>query len=240
MRPMIRLMAMPNETHFAPLGVLGYCLTRTPFLWPVLTAVHLPQKAVEHTPASKLLDVVVSILAGCRAIRQVNTRLRPDLALARAWGRPQFADQSTLARTLDSFTFEQIEQLRQASATLLQRESQTLRHSFATDWLWLDLDLTPLPISKHAQDSTKGKISAKKTPMGDSWPVYRRLNIMKRSSHISIPANSRAARPTCPWLRPLRVAWPWVRSRRRARSCGPTQASGTIQTSTRSCRPAGR
>jgi hypothetical protein len=162
MRPMIRLMAMPNETNFAPLGVLGYCLTRTPFLWPVLTAVHVPQKAVEHTPAGKLLDVVVSILAGCRAIQQVNTRLRPDLALARAWGRPQFADQSTLSRTLDSFTSEQLEQLRRASATLLQRESQTLHHSFDADWLWLDLDLTPLPISKHAQDSTKGKISAKK------------------------------------------------------------------------------
>lgn len=106
--------------------------------------------------------MLVSILAGCRAIRQVNTRLCPDLALARAWGRSQFADQSTLARTLDSFTSQQIGQLRQASATLFVREGQTLRHSFADDWLWLDLDLTPLPISKHAQDSTKGKISAKK------------------------------------------------------------------------------
>src|SRR6266545_551650 len=122
MRPVIRVMVMPNETNFAPLGVLGYCLTRTNFLWPFLTAVHLPLKAVDHTPASKLLDVLVSILAGCRAISQVNTRLRPDTALARAWGRTQFADQSTLARTLDRFRDEQVQQLRASSLALSQAQ----------------------------------------------------------------------------------------------------------------------
>ncbi len=29
MRPAIQLIAMPEETNFVPLGVLGYCLTRT-------------------------------------------------------------------------------------------------------------------------------------------------------------------------------------------------------------------
>src|SRR5262249_34399751 len=145
MGPSIRLMSMPNETNFAPLGVLGYCLTRSNFLWPTLTAVHLPLKAVDHTPASKLLDVLVSILAGCRAISQVNTRLRPDTALARAWGRTAFADQSTLARTLDSFRAEQLLQLRESSAALFRRESYTLRHTFSDTLLWLDLVLRPLP-----------------------------------------------------------------------------------------------
>ena len=166
MRPVIRLIAMPEETHFAPLGVLGYCLTRTDFLQPVAQGVQLPLKTVQHSPANKLLDVLVSILAGCRAITQINTRLRPDLALARAWGRERFADQSTVARTLDQFTLEQIAVLRQGSETLFRRESLTLHHPFVSDWLWLDIDLTPLPASKHAEASTKGKISAKKTPMG--------------------------------------------------------------------------
>ena len=102
MRPTIRLVAMPDDTGFAPLGVLGYCLMRTSFLAPLLRAVTVPIKTVQHLPAAKLLDVLVSILAGCRAVSQVNTRLRPDLALAHAWGRPQFAAQATLARTLDS------------------------------------------------------------------------------------------------------------------------------------------
>ncbi len=163
MRPSIRLVPIPEETNFAPLGVLGYCLTQANFLQPVLTAVELPLKTVAHPPASKLLDILVSILAGCRAVQQVNTRLRPDLALARAWGRASFADQSTLARTLDRFTAEQIVQLRQGSEALFRRESRTLRHPFTEEWLWLDIDLTPLLASKHAEGSTKGKLSPKKT-----------------------------------------------------------------------------
>jgi hypothetical protein len=100
-------------------------------------------------------------LAGCRAIAQVNTRLRPEVALARAWGRERFAEQSTLTRTLDAFSATQVAQLRRGSEALFRRESRVLRHDFVHDWLWLDIDLTPLPISKHAEGSTKGKFDRK-------------------------------------------------------------------------------
>jgi len=76
----IRLIPMPEATGFVPLGVLGYCLRRTDFLAPVFTELALPLKKIDHTANDKLLDVLVSILSGCRAIYQVNTRLRPDLA----------------------------------------------------------------------------------------------------------------------------------------------------------------
>ena len=207
MRPTIRLTAMPEETHFAPLGVLGYCLTRAHFLEPVLKSVQLPLKTVVHSPASKLLDVLVSILAGCRAIRQVNTLLRPDLALAQAWGRARFAEQATLARTLDCFTAEQIAQLRQGSELLFRRESRTLRHPFADDWLWLDIDLTPLLASKHAEASTKGKLGAKKTSMGGNWPECMRRSTTKRYFPSFTLANKRAVPPTCRWCRPLTLFW---------------------------------
>ena len=159
----IRLTSMPEDTNFAPLGVLGYCLTRADFLLPVFADLALPVKEVVYTPAMKLTDVVCSILAGCRAIYQINTRLCPDVALARAWGRERFAEQSTVARTLDAFTDAQVTQLRQGSEALFRHESRTLRHNFAQDWLWLDIDLTPLPISKYAEGSTKGKLGAKNT-----------------------------------------------------------------------------
>lgn len=230
MRPIIRVITMPTETNFAPLGVLGYCLTRTNVLWPSLTAVQLPLKAVDHTPASKLLDVLVSILAGCRAISQVNTRLRPDTALARAWGRTQFADQSTLARTLDRFTDEQVQQLRQSSVALFRRESYTLRHCFSQAWLWLDLDLTPLPASKHAEASTKGKISPKKTPMGGNSHVCMPRSIMKHSSHSSIPANNRVRQPICRCCRAWTVVWRSRRRRKPAPYCAATVALGVMPT----------
>ena len=168
MSTIIRLLPMPTETSYAPLGVLGYCLTRTAFLAPLGQSLDLPLKTVDYTPAAKLLDVLVSLLTGCRAVAQTNTRLRPDLALARAWGRERFAEQSTLARTLDAFAEPQVAQLRQGGEVLFRRESRVLQHNFAQDWLWLDIDLTPLPISQHAEASTKGKFAKKRlrTPVG--------------------------------------------------------------------------
>lgn len=161
MPTIVRLAEMSDETSFAPLGVLGYCLTRTQFLAPVWANLALPLKTVDHAPQAKLLDLLVSILAGCRAIVQVNTRLRPDIALARAWGRERFAEQSTLARTLDAFSSAEVAELRHGSEALFRRESRVLGHDFVHDWLWLDIDLTPLPISKHAEGSTKGKFNRK-------------------------------------------------------------------------------
>jgi len=161
MPTIVSLIDMPNETGFAPLAVLGYCLTRTQFLAPAWAELDLSLKTFDHAPKSKLQDVVLSILAGCRAISQVNTRLRPDLALTYAWGRECFADQSTLARTLDAFNATNVTELRHGSETLFRRESYVLRHDFGHDWLWLDIDLTPLPISKHAEDRTKGKFDHK-------------------------------------------------------------------------------
>ena len=230
MRPTIRLVAMPDDTGFAPLGVLGYCLMRTSFLSPVLRAVTVPIKSVQHLPAAKLLDLLVSILAGCRAVSQVNTRLRPDLALAHAWGRPQFAAQATLARTLDSFRDADVCQLRKGCDALFRRESRTLRHRFADTWLWLDIDLTPLPASKHAEASTKGKISPKKTSMADNWPACMRRSITKRSSHGCIPAISRATRPMFQSCRHSARFWASAMRRRHARFCGRTVGLAVIVT----------
>jgi hypothetical protein len=197
----IRLTAMPEDTSFAPLGVLGYCLTRTDFLAPVFADLVLPMKEVVYTPKEKLLDVLVSILAGCRAIYHANLRIRPDVALACAWGRERFAEQAALAHTLDAFSEEHIAQLRQGSENLFRRESRTLRHDFAQDWLWLDIDLTPLPASKHAQGSTKGKIGGKKTAMDANWHEFTPRSTKKPCSRVYTQASNTAARRISPRFR---------------------------------------
>lgn len=196
MKPKIRLVALKQESNFVPLGVLGYCLTRTEFLKPVFAEVAVKQKTVEHEPAAKLQDLLVGILAGCRAVSQINTRIRPDRVLARAWGRAQFAEQSLVASTLDAFGEENLQQLREGSMRLLRREGRIWQHKFAQNWLWLDLDLTPLPISKLAQASTKGKF-AKKTAMAGNWPECMRRNTMKPSFPNSIRASKTVAVPIC-------------------------------------------
>ena len=167
----IQLHDLSESTQFAPLGVLGYCLTRTNFLKEVFAPVMFKEKTVNYKPEAKLQDALVSILAGCRAISTINTRIRPDRALAQAWGQEQFAEQSGVARTLDKLNQEQVEQLRLGTDKLFKRESFVLKHDFSRTKLWLDLDLTPLPTSKHAEGSQKGKISDKKTAMVDNLPA---------------------------------------------------------------------
>jgi hypothetical protein len=195
----IRLIPMASATGFAPLGVLGYCLTRTGFLTPLWQDLALPLKTVDYTPDEKLLAVLVSILTGCRAVTQANTRLRPDVALAQAWGQARFAEQSTLARTLDAFTPWQVAQLRAGSDSLFRRESHLLHHDFDHVWLWLDIDLTPLPISRQAEASTKGKFAKKCTRQRDGvryfWANWRQKSQMRLAN--SLGERPGIGRPRC-------------------------------------------
>lgn len=231
MKISVRLVPMPMETAFAPLGALGYCLMRTHFLDALWQTLALPLKTVDHRPQDKLADVLVSLLSGCRAMAQINTRLRPDLALACAWGRPQFADQATLARTLDAFDAVQIEQLRRGSEALFRRESRSLRHDLDAEWLWLDIDLTPLPISKHAEGSSKGKFG-EKTDTGANWHGCMRRSITRPCFRGSIPAGRRAVPVTCRPLANSRPFLPSAQPNASARSCARMPALAVMPTST--------
>ncbi|HYN87261.1 MAG TPA: hypothetical protein VER55_01965 [Ardenticatenaceae bacterium] len=225
----IQLATMPETSQFVPLGVLGYCMSRSEFLRPVFRELRLRQKTVDHTPSAKLMDVLVSILAGSRAVCHVNTRLRPDVALAQAWGRNRFAAQATLARTLDSFDAEAISQLRQGSETLLRRESRLFRHTLADGWLWLDIDLTPLPISKRAEGSTKGKLG-EKTVMVVNWRACMRPNITRRSSRASTLASKTAAQLISPCWRRLSARLASVTLRKPRRSSAVTLGLAAMRT----------
>jgi hypothetical protein len=170
------------NTGYAPLAVLGYCLTQCDFCAPLHSLVQLPMRTREYTPTAKLEDCLISILAGCTAVQQINVRLRPDRTLARAWGRTQFAEQSTIADTLDACLPETIRQLRAVHECLLQRFSRTLHHDFSEGALWIDIDLSPLPTSRRAEASTKGYIPEKKTHMDANWFGCVHPSIMKPCS----------------------------------------------------------
>ncbi len=163
MSKLLGLSEMKSNTQFAPLAALGYYLQKQDFFAPIRDEVQLGIKTVRHEPYQKLIDCVVSILAGCTSISGINTRIRPDTALAKAWGRECFAEQSTIADTLDAFNEETITQLRSAIETIYLKWGQVKNHNFSDEYLILDIDLTGLPASKHAQGSTKGFFSGKKT-----------------------------------------------------------------------------
>src|SRR2546428_2268700 len=114
MSKLLGLSAMQSNTHYAPLALLGYRLQQRDFFAPLRDQVHLKQKSVFYTPQEKLLTCLVSIMSGCHAICQINTRIRPDKALAQAWGLPCFAQQSLVADTLNSFTESNVQELHDA------------------------------------------------------------------------------------------------------------------------------
>jgi hypothetical protein len=174
------------NTQYAPLAAISACYQRNQAL-RALETVAMSMKTVDYAPADKLQQVLLSILSGCEYVSEVNTCLKPDRSLAKVWGHEHFADQSTLARTLDGLTLTNIDQLRAAVTTIWRQHSHTLAH----DWrgfLWLDFDLSGLPCGKGAEASTKGYFSGKKTPQVVSWHGRVPSNTGKRSGLRSFQA----------------------------------------------------
>ena len=137
---------------------------------PLRDHVKVGSKTVLPTPHQKRLDVVVSRLADCTSRKQITTRLRPDTALAAAWGREACADQAPMTRLLDAFPPLTVTQRRTAVEHIYVREGRALHHPFDQELLFLDIDLTGLPAGRHAEASAKGYFSGKKTAAGASSP----------------------------------------------------------------------
>ena len=170
-----------SSMQHVPLAVLGYTLRRAGVLDPLL-GLELPIKALDHTPSDKLVEALVLILAGGRATYQADRLLRPNPSLARAWGQAQFAEQSTLARTLDGLTASGADQVRGAFEAITAARSQACQHDFRTGPLWLDGDLTGLPASKRAVGSQKGYFWGKKTARGGRWRGSPVASTVRRSA----------------------------------------------------------
>ncbi len=156
------------KVSHVPLAALGYALQRAHVL-DALYDVALPIKTIDYRPGDKLVEALVLVLAGGRATSQIDLLLRPNLALALAWGQHQFAQQSTLAEALDAFTSDSLASLRTAFEAILHQWAWSLAHDFRTGNLYLDADLTGLPASRQAAGSTKGYFAGEKTVSVAKW-----------------------------------------------------------------------
>lgn len=96
------------------------------------------------------------IVAGGTAMSQFETLIRSDPAVQHAFGRWPSASSSQIQDTLTACTAQTVHDLQQANGQLYHQHSQTRYHDFSTDLLLLDLDLTGLFASKHAEGSQKG------------------------------------------------------------------------------------
>jgi len=150
---------MPKHTTMttgrASLCALGEYLRRHCFFAPLREQVQIPQKTVRYRPADKLLDALGGILCGAKTIAQNNVTMRTDRAVQRALGRMGCAEQSTIARTLRACTTENVAQLEKVSWYYLKRYGVTPHHRFHDTQLWVDIDLTPMPIGAKAEGSER-------------------------------------------------------------------------------------
>jgi hypothetical protein len=167
MKPHFDLIETNFNTSYAPLCVLGHALRQRRELEKLTEFDAILKKKRDHSVGEKLQDAFLLILAGYPSLYLLNTTLRADPMLARAWGRAALAEQSTISRTLDAFSQEAVACLRETGWDFWQEHSQLPNH----DWrkrLVLDLDLTPLLASASAEDSTKGYLG-EKTQWAGNW-----------------------------------------------------------------------
>jgi hypothetical protein len=150
----------------ASLGAVALYV-RQNHIWEVVEhELHIQQKVIVHRPIDKLKDCFVNILSGGQRLVEVNSRVRPDLGLQRAFGRAACADQSTISDTLNSCMTENVNQLRQALQIVYRMHSQGYRHDYAQDWQLLDVDTSGLPAGRQGEGVAKGYFAGKRNQRG--------------------------------------------------------------------------
>jgi len=166
MAPRFTLAPLESMTGYGPLVALGFFVRQRDLWAPIRQRVRFDGPTHVDEPVEALFDLWVGLLAGCEVVSQVNTTIRPDLLLARAWGRGQFHEQSTIARVLDACGPNQVAQVRAGTDSLLMWLGQAPYHDFGQGPLRVDIDLTGLPASKRAEGSTKGYFSGRRNAYG--------------------------------------------------------------------------
>jgi hypothetical protein len=201
-------------TSRASLCALGEYLKRHCFFVPLREQVQVAQKTVRYRPVDKVLDGLLGILCGAKTIAQSNGTIRVDPAVQRAFGRTGCAEQSTIARTLQASTAETVAQLSRVSWYYLKRYGQTPHHRYVERLLWVDVDVTPLPIGGQAEGSERTWMGRNRSKTGRKvlrWTAsdYREIlhETLLRGKAAVVPALKTA-------LDELETRLGWTRERR--------------------------
>ncbi len=141
------------------LVAIGTKIRALRLLQPIEELVRIRQKTVKYSPTQKLTDGLITILAGAHGFCEINTRLRTDPALQRAFGRTGCAEQSVVQETLDACSATNVKQMEQATREIFQTHSLAYRHNYKQSWQVLDVDMTGLPCGAKSVKADKGYFS---------------------------------------------------------------------------------
>lgn len=155
-----------HSSPAASLAAIGIQIQHLDLFAPIRQTVHIAQKTVKYSPSDKLFDAFIAILAGAHGLVEINTRLRADTALQRAFGRTGCAEQSVVQQTLDHATPQNATEMQQALTTIYRQHSQGYRHDYARAWQVLDVDISGLPCGKKAAFASKGYFAKQRNRRG--------------------------------------------------------------------------
>ncbi len=153
-------------TGCASLAALGVKLRELKLFEPIEQGVHIAQKTIKDRPSDKLYDAFISMLAGAHGLVEINTRLRADAGLQRAFGRSRCAEQSVVQDTLNACTAENVEQMEHALDTIYCQHSQGYQHDYQASFQVLDVDMSGLPCGPKAAFATKGYFAKQRNRRG--------------------------------------------------------------------------
>jgi hypothetical protein len=225
---------MANEitmpTSRASLCALGEYLKRHCCCAPLREQVRIPQKMVRYRPIDTVRAGVLGILCGAKTLAQSKSTIRVDPAVQRACGRTGCAEQSTIARTLQASTAETVDHLNRVSWYYVKRSGQTPHHRYAERLLWVDVDVTPLPIGAAAEGSERTWMGRNRSKTGRKvlrWTASAYKEILHepllRGKASAVPALKAA-------LGELETRLGWTRERRQRivlrfdGGCGTTES----------------
>src|SRR5256886_16676906 len=153
-------------TSCASLAALGSKLRELKLCEPIEQTVQIAQKTIKDRPTDKLYDALISMLAGAHGLVEINTRLRADSALQRAFGRRRCAEQSVVQDTLNACTAENVQQMEQAIDSIYRQQSQGYAHDYQASFQVLDVDMSGLPCGPKAAFATKGYFAKQRNRRG--------------------------------------------------------------------------
>ena len=198
----------------ASLCAVGEYLRRHCFFAPLQEQVKLPQQTVKYRPVDKLLDALVGMRCGAKTIAQSNLTSRVDPAVQRAFGRKGCADQSTLARTLQAATADNVAQLERLSWDDLKRYGHPPRHRFQERRLWVDIARTPMPIGVKAEGSERTWMGRKRSQTGRKVLRVTASDYREILPETLLPGKAAAGPALQAALREVEEKLSWTRARR--------------------------
>src|SRR5213080_1396121 len=160
------ILATKTFTGSASLTAIGIKLAELKLFEPIARQVQIAQKTIKDRPSDKLYDAFISILAGAHGLVEINTRLRADVGLQRAFGRSRCAEQSVVQDTLNACTTENVKQMEQAIDRIYRQHSQGYQHDYQASFQVLDVDMSGLPCGPKATFATKGYFAKQRNRRG--------------------------------------------------------------------------